>query len=109
MISDFIGIWRSYLVLPARVDCANLFEVDLSLPKAQAAVRTAQDALRVRLILTVVLPIANAADFVLPTTMQGLEFAAGASKRLGKLPRFDHPFHWLNHRALQSLPTNLQV
>jgi hypothetical protein len=67
--SSFVGLGCSHLTLPALIDCSDLLEIDLSLPKAQSAVRATQDALRIRFILTVIMPEANAANFVLPTSM----------------------------------------
>jgi hypothetical protein len=43
------------------------------------------------------MPEANTTNFVLPTPMQGFEFAARASERLSKLSRLSYPFYWFSH------------
>jgi hypothetical protein len=69
----------------------------LSLPEAQIVIGTTQDALSIRLILAVVVPEADLTNFVLPSSIKGLELAARASECLGRLLRLPYPFYWLNH------------
>jgi hypothetical protein len=61
------------------------------------AVGTAQNTLCIRLILTVILPEANLANFILPSPMQGLGFAARASERLGRLFWLIYPLYTIAH------------
>jgi hypothetical protein len=67
------------------------------LPEAQVAVRTTEYTLRIRLVLTVILPEANLANFILPSAMQSLEFAARASECLGRLFRLPDPLYRFTH------------
>ena len=57
---------------------------------AQNAVRSAAHFIRIVFVLTVVFPEADRTDFVMPSTIQGLEPAAWASIYLVTLSRLRH-------------------
>jgi hypothetical protein len=77
----------------------DLLEIGLSMSKAQTPVRTTKNAVSIRLVLTIIVPKTDRANFVLTAPMQRFEMAAWAAEGLIGLPRLSLPLHWLGHFA----------
>jgi hypothetical protein len=70
-------------------------KIDLRLSKAEAAVGATQNAFSVRLVLSIVMPKAYGADFVLAASIQCFEFAAWAPEPLSRSEGIARPRHLL--------------
>jgi hypothetical protein len=68
-----------YLVEKSGLARRHLAKIRACFGEAQSAVRSAAYFIRIMFILTVVFPEADRTDFVVPSTVQGLEPAAWAS------------------------------
>jgi hypothetical protein len=69
----------------------------LGLPKAEIAIRSAQNVLGIRFVLTVIMPKADWANFVLPSAIKGYEFTARAPECFFLLLRLSHPLYRFSH------------